>query len=107
MLKLYVFKKKTKKAVINYKAKQFNAALQLEGNGNQSQYSSFYGEDETPAYGILNLNFGSVFFADSTKFVLKYGIENLLDAKYSTFTDWNNISRQGRNFYLNLSVVLQ
>ena len=94
-------------AEINYKAKRFNAALQLEGNGNQSQYSSFYGEDETPAYGILNLNFGSVFFAESTKFVLKYGIENLLDAKYSTFADWNNIPRQGRNFYLNLSVVLQ
>ncbi|WCO00677.1 TonB-copper family protein [Psychroserpens ponticola] len=92
---------------VNYKTKHFNAALQLEGNGNQSSYSSFYGEDETSAYGILNLNFGNVIYAKESKFVLKYGIENLLDTEYSTFSDWNNIPRQGRNFYMNLSVVLQ
>ncbi|WP_425075917.1 TonB-dependent receptor plug domain-containing protein [Psychroserpens sp. S379A] len=94
-------------AEVNYKAKRFNAAIQLEGNGNQSNYSSFYGEDETPAYGILNLNFGNVFYTKGTKFVLKYGIENILDAEYSTFADWNNIPRQGRNFYVNMSVVLK
>ncbi|WP_435413139.1 TonB-dependent receptor [Psychroserpens mesophilus] len=94
-------------AELNYKAKQFNAAIQLEGNANQSRYSSFYGEDETAAYGVLNLNFGNVMYANDTKFIVKYGIENLLDTNYSTFADWNNIPRQGRNFYLNLSVVLQ
>ena len=94
-------------AEVNYKAKQFNAALQLEGNGNQSDYSGNYGEDETPAYGVVNLNFGNVFYSKDTKFVLKYGIENLLDTNYSTFADWNNIPRQGRNFYMNMSVVLK
>ena len=93
-------------AEINYNTQKFNTALQLEGNGNQSDYSSFYGEDETPAYAILNLNLGNIFYLKSNKLVLKYGVENILDANYSTYADWNNISRQGRNFYLNASYII-
>ena len=92
---------------ISYNTARFNAAFQLEGNGNQSKYSSFYGEDETPKYAVLNLNFGNLFYINNTKTVVKYGVENVLDANYSTYADWNNIPRQGRNFYLNLSFLLQ
>ena len=90
---------------LNYNIKTFNAALQLEGNGNQSNYSNFYGEDETPSYSVLNLNLGHVFFLDTNKFILKYGVENILDTTYSTYADWNNIQRQGRSFYMNISLV--
>ncbi|GAA3575333.1 hypothetical protein GCM10022395_25420 [Snuella lapsa] len=94
-------------AELNYNTHMFNAALQFEGNANQSRYSSFYGEDETPAYGTLNLNLGNMLYVKSNKVVLKYGIENLLDATYSTYADWNNIARQGRNFYMNVSFVMR
>ncbi len=94
-------------AEVAYSTPKFNAALQLEGNGNQSRFSSFYGEDETPAYGVLNLNFGNVMYLKSNKLVFKYGIENLLDSYYSTYADWNNIPRQGRNFYVNASFVIR
>ncbi|OBX25605.1 iron complex outermembrane receptor protein [Gelidibacter algens] len=94
-------------AEVNYSAKQFNAAIQLEGNGNQSHYSSFYGEDETPSYAVLNLNLGNEMTIQDNKFVLKYGIENILDTTYSTYADWNNIPRQGRNFYMNMSYIIQ
>ncbi|MBO6632589.1 MAG: TonB-dependent receptor, partial [Psychroserpens sp.] len=93
-------------AELNYNVSKFNAAIQLEGNGNQSKFSSFYGENETPAYAVLNLNLGNAFYGDYGKFFLKYGIENILDSNYSTFADWNNILRPGRNFYVNLSYVL-
>ncbi|MBQ0788650.1 MAG: TonB-dependent receptor [Oceanihabitans sp.] len=92
-------------AEFNYNIKRFNAALQLEGNGNQSKYSNFYGEDETPAYAVLNLNLGNELYTKHSKFLLKYGVENILDTSYSTYADWNNIPRQGRNFYLNISAV--
>lgn len=92
-------------AEINYSTSRFNAAIQIESNGNQSNYSSFYGENETPAYAILNINFGNQFFLDEQKIVIKYGVENIFDTKYSTFSDWNNISRQGRNLYCNASFV--
>ena len=94
-------------AEVNYNTNEFNVSLQLEGNGNQSQYNNFYGEDKTPAYAILNFNFGNVFYTKENKLVLKYGIENILDANYSTYADWNNISRPGRNFYLNMSYVIK
>ncbi len=93
-------------AEINYSTSNFNAALQLDGNSTQNKYSSNYGEDKTPAYTILNLNLGHSFLLKDNKIILKYGVENLLDKNYSTFADWNNISRQGRNFYLNISYVI-
>lgn len=93
-------------AELNYTTTRFNAALQLEGNGNQTKYSSFYGEDETPKYAVLNANFGNVFYNNTNKIVLKYGIENILDTNYSSYADWNNIPRQGRNFYINLSYIM-
>ena len=93
-------------AEINYSRPLFNAAIQLEGNGNQSEYSSFYGEDETPAYAVLNFNLGNVLNLDNHKFVLKYGIENILDTNYSSYADWRNIPRKGRNFYVNASYIL-
>ncbi|WP_104734140.1 TonB-copper family protein [Hanstruepera ponticola] len=94
-------------AEVAYSTSKFNAALQLEGNGNQTRFSSFYGEDETPAYGVLNLNLGNVVNLKSNKLVFKYGVENLLDTFYSTYADWNNIPRQGRNFYVNASFVIR
>ena len=93
-------------AELNYNTKMFNAGLQLEGNGNQSHYSRFYGEDNTPGYAVLKFNLGTVFYKEKTKFVVKYGVENILDTSYSTYADWNNINRQGRNFFMNISVVL-
>lgn len=92
-------------AELNYNQSKFNAALQLDGNGNQSNYSSFYGENETASYAILNLNLGNAFYGEKGRTILKYGIENILDTNYSTYADWNNIPRQGRNFYINLSYI--
>ncbi|MEH1007398.1 TonB-dependent receptor [Winogradskyella sp. ECml5-4] len=94
-------------AEFNYNTAKFTAALQLDGNGTQSNYSRKYGENKTADYAILNLNLGNVFYNKLGKTVLKYGIENILDAKYSTYADWNNFPRQGRNFYMNLSFVFQ
>lgn len=93
-------------AEVNYTRDLFNAALQINGNGNQSNYSSFYGENETASYAVLNLNLGNVFYIKNNKMVFKYGIENILDTNYSTYADWNNIPRQGRNFYMNVSYIL-
>lgn len=93
-------------AELNYTTTRFNAAIQLEGNGNQTKYSSFYGEDKTPEYAVLNLNFGNLLYVNQNKIVLKYGVENLLDTNYSSYADWNNIPRQGRNVYINLSYTL-
>lgn len=35
---------------------------------------------------------------------VRVGVENVLDADYSTYSDWNHIPQKGRNLYVNLSV---
>jgi iron complex outermembrane receptor protein len=75
----------------------------VQGNAVQTQYSPFYGEDRTPDYAILNFASSYSFQIDKSKWNVKAGVENVLDAYYSTFSDWNNIPRKGRNFFLNIS----
>jgi len=38
---------------------------------------------------------------------VKLGAENIFDTYYSTFSDWNNIPRRGRNLFVNLNYVIQ
>lgn len=92
---------------INYTVKYFNAALQIRGNSIQSNYSKSYGEIQTPAFAVIGINVGNSFYIKDNKLVLKYGIENVLDSHYSTYADWNNIPRKGRNFYINTSFIIQ
>jgi len=93
-------------AELNYLRKSFTASLQVKGDGNQTNYSANYGEDETPAYTITDFNFGNKFKIKDSSVILKAGIENIFDRNYSTYADWNNFPRQGRNFYINLSYLI-
>jgi len=87
---------------LNYKKGKFATGIAVQGNATQTQYSPFYGEDRTPAYAILNFDAGYSFAFEKIKCNVKAGIENIFDAYYSTFSDWNNIPRKGRNFFLNV-----
>ena len=69
-------------------------------------FGGIYGEDKTPDYAIINANFGYKFNINKSKLITKFGIENILDTNYSTYSDWNNFPRQGRNFFVNLSIIL-
>jgi iron complex outermembrane receptor protein len=87
---------------LNYKKGKFATEIAVHGNATQTQYSPFYGEDRTLAYAILNFDGGYSFALAKVKCSVKTGIENIFDAYYSTFSDWNNIPRKGRNFFLNV-----
>lgn len=84
---------------LNYQKNKFNAALQVNGNTSQNKFSGFYGENKTPSFTVINLNFGNTFKHKKGNTIVKYGVENLLDLNYY----WNNIPRQGRNIYFNIS----
>ena len=88
---------------LDYKKGKFTSEIAVQGNATQTQYSPFYGEDRTPAYAILNFDSGYSFAFEKVKCNVKVGIENIFDTYYSTFSDWNNIPRKGRNFFLNLA----
>lgn len=88
---------------LNYKKGKFTSEIAVQGNATQTQYSPFYGEDRTPEYAILNFDSGYSFHFEKSIWNVKAGIENIFDTYYSTFSDWNNIPRKGRNFFLNVN----
>lgn len=88
---------------VAYKIKSLDMELSVNGAAKQYAYSKTYGEDETPAYAILNFSAGYVFFIEQHRLYLSAGIENMADTYYSTFSDWNNIPSKGRNFFINVS----
>jgi iron complex outermembrane receptor protein len=88
---------------LDYRKGKFSSGIAVQGNTTQTQFSPFYGEDRTPAYAILNFDTGYSFAFEEVKCNVKAGIENIFDTYYSTFSDWNNIPRKGRNFFLNVA----
>lgn len=87
-----------------YTKEKLSAEIIFQGNAKQTNFSSIYGEDETPDYAIINMNVGYKFNLNKSKVHTKCGIENLLDTYYSTYSDWNNFPRPGRSFFVNLSI---
>ena len=87
---------------IGFRPGKFSSELQLKGNATQTEYNAFYGEDKTPDYAIVNANLGYKFTFEKSKMILNTGVENMFDANYTTYTDWKNLPRMGRNIFVNL-----
>ncbi|SDI55926.1 TonB-dependent receptor plug domain-containing protein [Chryseobacterium jejuense] len=81
-----------------------NLGIQTSVNGDfiQRNYSPEYGEDKTPAYAVWNFSVNYTFNIQKLKTVFQVGAENLLNKYYSTYADWGNIPRMGRNIYTSL-----
>jgi iron complex outermembrane receptor protein len=88
---------------IAFSKEKISSEIALQGNAKHTNFSAIYGEDKTPDYAIVNVNFGYKFNINKSKLITKFGVENILDTYYSTYSDWNNFPRQGRNFFLNFS----
>lgn len=93
---------------LQYQHKNFITELNIQGADRQYRYSAKYGEHETPAYTIYNWFAGYTLYPhpQKTTLYLKFGIENIFDKKYSTFSDWNNILRKGRSLFINIAFHL-
>ncbi|MDP4237953.1 MAG: TonB-dependent receptor [Bacteroidota bacterium] len=89
---------------VEYLRKKVFGAIEWQGAIKQYKYSPEYGEDETPAYSILNVSAGYDISFKHTVVNIKTGVENIFDRRYSTYADWNNIPRKGRNVFLSLTI---
>ena len=88
---------------LHFVKKKIAAEILIHGNTTQTNYSTFYGEDKTPSYAIINVSFGYKCVWNTIKIQMKIGVENVLDTYYSTYSDWNNLPRMGRNGFVNLA----
>jgi iron complex outermembrane recepter protein len=89
---------------LTFSKERFNADAGIAGAARQIRFNRDYGEDETPEYLIANLSAGYRFKIERVIFNLKAGVENLFNKNYSTYADWRNIPRKGRNLFINLSL---
>ncbi|MDO5608692.1 MAG: TonB-dependent receptor [Capnocytophaga sp.] len=76
----------------------FSASASVQGAATQTDFAPAYGEDRTPAYTVFNTSVSQSFI--NQRLTLQVGCENIFDRYYSTFADWNNIPRMGRNVFL-------
>lgn len=87
---------------LHFMHKEFGVQTSMNGDLAQINYSPEYGEDRTPAYMILNISANYSFSIKNCKTVLQVGAENMLNEYYSTYADWGNIPRMGRNIFTSL-----
>ncbi|NGM63056.1 TonB-dependent receptor [Sphingobacterium sp. SGG-5] len=76
----------------------------VNGDFEQQKYSPEYGEDQTPAYMIWNISGDYTLNFKGYQAVLQIGAENLFNTYYSTYADWGNIPRMGRNIFTTLKI---
>ncbi|WBX76671.1 TonB-dependent receptor [Tenacibaculum ovolyticum] len=95
------------KANLVYTKGFFNSKIEVVGAGTQNNFSKIYGEDKTKEYTIINLDAGYKFYINNDNIILKTGVENVFNTYYSTYSDWKNIPRMGRNIFVNLSYILK
>ena len=79
---------------------------EVKGHTRQTKYGKKYGETETSAWAILNLSANYQCSMVNSQWSIRFGVENLFDKYYATYSDWCNIPQKGRNIYVNFSFVL-
>lgn len=87
---------------LEYGYRSLQARVEVKGNADQTDYAARYGETRTPAWTIVNLSASY----QLRNYSIRAGVENLLDKRYSSYSDWNNIPQKGRNIYLNITFEL-
>ncbi|WP_246160811.1 TonB-dependent receptor plug domain-containing protein [Maribacter flavus] len=88
---------------LQYTSPKFSMSLTLRGSADQVNFNPEFGEDRTDAFNVVSLSLGKTFKVNNDNVYLKAGVDNVFDTFYSTYTDWNNIPRMGRNMYMTLS----
>lgn len=93
----------TYRSGLQFNKNTFSGTLKMSGAAKQLNYNPDFGEDQTPAYTLFSISAGKNFYLHKDTMMVNFGIENIFDKTYSTYTDWKNIPRMGRNFFLTLS----
>lgn len=88
---------------LQYAKSGFSGSIAMRGAAKQVHFNPTFGEDQTDAYTVFSVSLGKKFAIGKDDLFAKAGVENLFDEYYSTYTDWNNIPRMGRNLFMTLS----
>ena len=87
---------------LSYTGNKFSTELSITAAARQLYYSPLSGESPLPGYATVNCAVSDKFLIGRRSLVVKAGIDNIFDRRYTTFADWNRIYRMGRNIFINL-----
>ncbi|MBW2960881.1 TonB-dependent receptor plug domain-containing protein [Mesonia aestuariivivens] len=87
---------------LHFSYQNYGFQTSVNGDFEQINYSPEYGEDQTPSYTIWNLSANYTFNLNKYKAIVQVGAENIFNEYYSTYADWGNIPRMGRNIFTSL-----
>ncbi len=90
-------------STLAYQKNSFYGAVEMQGASKQINFNPTFGENQSKAYTIFSLSLGKTFYISKNQLYTKAGVQNIFDKYYSTYADWNNIPRMGRNFHITLS----
>lgn len=89
---------------LHYSYRDFGIQTSVHGDLKQRDFSPEYGESLTPSYTVWNASIDYTFYVNNFKAVVQVGAENLLNEYYSTYADWGNIPRMGRNIFTSFKI---
>ncbi|MNV25732.1 TonB dependent receptor [compost metagenome] len=89
---------------LHYRYKMIGVQTSMNGDFSQVNFSPEYGEDQTASYKIWNVSADYTFTIGKLNAVFQVGAENLFNEYYSTYADWGNIPRMGRNIFTSLKI---
>ncbi len=89
---------------LHFSYRKFGIQTSFYGDLKQKNYSPEYGEDETPSYNNLDVSADYTIYIKDYKTVFQVGAENIFNEYYSTYADWGNIPRMGRNVFTSLKI---
>ncbi|UII80411.1 TonB-dependent receptor plug domain-containing protein [Flagellimonas sp. CMM7] len=93
-------------SMVQYTTGSFSGSLTMRGAADQVNFNPIFGEDRSNAYTVFSMALGKSFPVNNDTVYVKAGVENIFDEFYSTYTDWNNIPRMGRNFFMTVSYAI-
>ena len=80
----------------------FSSEISVNGDLAQNQFSIAYGEDPTPAYTLVNISSKYGLKIKGHTLDIQLSVENILNRYYTTYADWKNFPRMGRNIILGI-----
>ncbi|OJZ03244.1 TonB-dependent receptor [Sphingobacterium sp. 40-24] len=89
---------------LHYRYKMIGVKTSMNGDFSQVNFSPEYGEDQTASYKIWNVSADYNFNIGKLNAAFQVGAENLFNEYYSTYADWGNIPRMGRNIFTSLKI---
>lgn len=85
---------------IEFRKKNTRINIGFNGDLKQKNYNPNYGEDATNDYFLVHFSIQHRIKFNEQNIEIQTGVENLLNRYYSTYADWNNFPRMGRNIFL-------